>query len=165
MPPQRKPFTADDVRKQGRLKKGDVLGGPEPYGCINSGVRPTLAHLNTPTDLYIVGPDCRAAEIRKALRQAEYHVDIMERSGMKPNARAAKMLRTRIHREQGDPHGRRTVFVFRSKAPAIAKFVDLCNVILDENAQDRANHQKAIADMRSPDPERRVRGALAAMDY
>lgn len=160
MSQQRKPFTADDVRKHGRLKRGAILGGPEPYGCINSGFRPSLAHVNCPTELWTVGPEMRAEEVRKVLKQYEAR----DQFGL-ADKRQKAFLRKRIHRVPNDPAGTRTVFVFRSKGAAIEKFVELCNVILDNNAKDRAQHQQALDDMRSPDPERRVRGALASMDY
>ena len=84
-----------------RLAKGKGFKGPEFYGCMNTGMAPAIFHSRT--GKYVVGLEipCREAM----------------RSG-------ACVGNARVYNNSND--GRRKVRIFKSRGPAVAKFLELC---------------------------------------
>ena len=145
-----------------RLRKGQGVKGPEFYGCFNSGLAPVLMRAQTGEDgpdIYVVGPPLRAEEVREKVKIADKMVrefKFADKDGILPR---------RIWREKSDPGGAHTVWVFRSRKPAVEKFAELCGKVVEYNAEDRARHEKAISDAKSADPIRRIKGALALGEF
>ena len=83
-----------------RLAKGRGYKGPEFAGCFNTGMAPSIFHSHT--GRYVVGPEIPC-------REAMHH--------------AAVMLANK--RTWRDAHGRQ-VWLFKSRKPAVAKFLALC---------------------------------------
>ncbi len=150
-------FSKKDV---GRIVKGKGLGGPEPLGCFNTGVRPTIHHLDTKEELWVVGPQLRAEEVRNLLYLASHR-----RACFCGTPQDKENLSRRVFKEKGDPRGLRTVFAYRTRSSAVDKFLALCNKMEEENEEDRKVFEQAKEDAKSSDPERRIRGALRLLDF
>ena len=152
-------FTAKDV---GRLPKGAGMKGPDHYGCINSGLQPVILHAQTGREganFYIVGPDCPAVGVREKVKLSEFRFRVFGERDKDGD------LTRRIWREKNDPHEKRTVWVFKSRKPAVEKFIELCEKVVAWNNEQREAHKKAIADSKSSDPATRMAGAFAAADF
>jgi len=126
-----------------RLTKGKGMKGPEPYGCFNTGMA-TVILRSRATGKYLVGPEIEVDTVREKIL-----------FGNNANKR--------IFKHPQYPH--RTVYVFKTRTPAVAKFVELCNRQLAENESDRQAHQQAKRDAQSSNPETRMKGINSLMDY
>jgi len=91
-----------------RLAKGQGYKGPEFFGCFNTGLAPAIFYSRS--GKYVVGPEipCRDA------------------------MRAGMTLFAKVRVVNGaDP--RRKVWIFKSRAAAVRKFLALCGARLLEN--------------------------------
>ncbi len=111
-----------------RLPKGKGYLGPEFYGCCNTGLAPAIFHLRT--GRYVIGQEIPC---REAMRSA-----------------AAMLGNKRTWR---DPHGRQ-VWLFKTRKPAVAKFLALCESRKKENDAMRQEHAETA--------RKAARGDLAA---
>ena len=136
------------------------MGGAEPFRCFNTGVRPTIHHVRTEEELWVVGPQLRAEEVRDLLKRAYLMHALFAAS-----AEDKKNIKRRVFKEKGDPSGRRTVYAYHTRSSAVAKFVELCNAMHEANEEERRAYNQAVEDSKSDDPERRMRGALRLSDY
>lgn len=110
-----------------RLKQGQGYKGPEFYGCMNTGMAPAVFHSRS--GKYVVGPELRC---RDAMRAA---------------------LTLSDRRVVGE--GRQRVWLFKSRGPAVAKFLALCGAAILENAEMARQHREAR--------EKAARGDMAAV--
>lgn len=97
-----------------RLAKGHGYKGPEFYRCFNTGMAPAIFHSRT--GKYVVGPEipCRDA------------------------MRAGMTLFDKRTVKGSDP--RRTVWIFKDRKAAVAKFLALCGAQILENERQRQAH-------------------------
>ena len=122
-----------------RLRKGQGIKGPEPVGCFNTGTAPVLFH--TILGRWLVGPELAVDGARRAILFDRYkHKRTLQFDG-------------------------RTVHIFSTRAPAVARFQAILAVRTAERAADVARIRAAHADIISGDPERVARGAVALADY
>ena len=88
-----------------RLAKGKGYKGPEAFGCFNTGMAPAIFHSRT--GKYIVGPELRCRDAMRA---------------------GLLLGRQRTHGEGGH-----RVYMFKTRKPAIAKFMALCEAQTADN--------------------------------
>ncbi len=100
-----------------RLAKGRGYKGPEFAGCFNTGCAPAIFHSRT--GRYVVGPEMRC---RDAMREG------------------LTLMRKRVHGQ-----GRQRVWLFRSRGPAVAKFLALCEAQGRENEVVRREFEETRA--------------------
>lgn len=143
-----KVFTKTDVP---RLKDNQGMKGPDYFGCFNTGLEPTIRKAVRRTIQaaekqvrYIVGPDLYASEVGHDFRR--FRVE---------NPYAGHHTK-RIYRNE---HGRE-VFVYKTRGPAVAKFIALCNEVMKENDADRIEYESLKAKADKGD----IGAALAAGD-
>ena len=100
-----------------RLAQGKGYRGPEFWGCCNTGTAPSIFHSRN--GRYVVGPEmaCR---------------DAMQNGVTFGNKR--------IH---GD--GRQRVWLYKSRKPAVAKFMALCGARIMENETVRREYMETRA--------------------
>ena len=120
-------FSVEDYSGM-RMKRGAYKVGPDFYGCSGTGTAPTVLyapkHLSAGKDWLV----CEAEiDVERALRQ-----NLLDHRGKK------------FHWSSGGPQKRNGVWAFKTRANAFAKWVELCNERLDENAQMRAEHQDVL---------------------
>ena len=129
-------FTKTDVP---RLKDNQMMKGPDHFGCFNSGLQPTIRKAMRRTVQaaekevrYIVGPDLWGSEVGVKFRKFQIEAPFYGTP------------RKRIYRNE---HGRE-VFVYKTRGPAVKKFVALCNEVMESNEADRIEYRslKAKAD-------------------
>jgi hypothetical protein len=106
-----------------RLAKGRGYKGPEFYGCYNTGVAPCIFHSRT--GKYVVGPELRC---RDAMREGQTLLN---------------------KRNVGE--GRQRVWLFKSRKPAVAKFVALAVAQEQENRAMRQEHAETLTKARKGD--------------
>lgn len=130
-PPKKpEPFTTLDV-KEGRPRPGAFVYGPDYYRCFNTGSSPCLYRLtNSAGGGYVV---CWEADRHDAAR--------------------AWMMTNRRRRNLTLPNGRQA-WGFKTRAAALAKFLERCNARLDENHRAAMEHWQATC--------KALRGDLAA---
>lgn len=116
-----------------RLAKGRGYKGPEFFGCFNTGMAPCIFHSRT--GKYVVGPELRCRDAMRA---------------------GLTLQNKRCHGE-----GRQRVWIFKSRKPAIAKFVALAVAQEQENAAMRKQHSETLAKARKGD----LAAALALGDF
>ena len=97
-----------------RLAKGRGFKGPEFYGCFNTGLAPAIFHSRT--GKYVVGPELPARDAMRA---------------------GTCLLTTRVVKCSD---ARRTVFIYKGRKPAVAKFMALCGARILENHNVRQEH-------------------------
>lgn len=118
------------------LNRGEGFAGPEAYGCINSGTRPSILRASV-GPAYYVGPELEVTD--KSVR-AWFR--------MNPSVRK---------------HGR--CWRFRSRTAAVNKWRELVSERVYQNERLAAEHAKAAADARSSDYQTALQGALAMGDF
>jgi len=118
-----------------RLPKGKGYKGPESYGCCNTGLAPCIFHSRA--GKYVVGPQI----------PCEYAMH-----------KAAVMLSD--NRVWNDAHGRR-VWLYKSRKPAVAKFMALCGAQIMKNEAMRREHAETLAKAKQGD----VAAALHLGDF
>jgi len=106
-----------------RLAKGKGYKGPEFYGCYNTGVAPSIFHSRT--GKYVVGPELRCRDAMRA---------------------GITLLGKRVHGE-----GKEQVWLFKSRKPAVAKFVALAVAQEQENRAMRQEHAATLEKARQGD--------------
>ncbi len=106
-----------------RLAKGRGYKGPEFYGCYNTGMAPSIFHSRT--GKYVVGPELRCHDAMRA------GITLMDK---------------RVYGE-----GRQRVWLFKSRKPAVAKFVVLAVAQEQENRAMRQEHTATLAKARKGD--------------
>lgn len=116
-----------------RLAKGGGYKGPEFYGCFNTGMAPCIFHSRT--GKYVVGPELRC---RDAMRIGVTLTD------------------TRACGE-----GNQRVWLFKSRKPAVAKFVALVEAQIQENRAVRQEHIDTLVKARKGD----IAAVLALGDF
>lgn len=127
------------IKQMGPIRRKTGYKGPEPYGCFNTG---------------------RAAVIYKALSGyifVGYDINISD-------ARHA-MLFDSNKGKRSIGSGRDKVWVFKTPRPAIRKFLDMVREQLKWNREQLEEHKAAIAKANSSNPEERVAGAMALLDF
>ena len=123
-----------------RLTLGRGLKGPEPFGCYNTGVAPVILRSRA-SGRYLVGPEIAVDEVRGA------HL----------------LVRNARRRRFGK--GRETVWVFRTRAPAAARFRELVSAAEARNAEMRSECDGARRDAASRDPETALIGTLRLAEF
>lgn len=98
-----------------RLKPGQGIKGPEFYGCSNTGLAPSLLRSRL-AGRYLVGPELYIA-------------------GPKIVVEIATNPRKRIFHFQG-----KTVYAYRTRSSAVAKFNYLCEKANETNKRMAAEH-------------------------
>lgn len=135
----------DASRLVGRLTPGTGYLGPEFSGCSNTGQRPMIrrpkAH-NVPF-YYLVGPEMECSTVTQTREGSKWYFS---------NSRSVG-------------EGKQRVWKFKTRAPAIAKFQELCDAVWAFNDRVSAERAEAERRARSSDPAERVAGALALMDH
>jgi len=106
------------------LRKGKGLLGPEYAGCCNSGTRPLIMRSKVLDGDFWVGPELYVSDAR--------HVAIREFYRLNGKRR-------RVYRIGK----RRRVYRFKSRAPAVAKFRELCAEVLRFNDGIRREREQA----------------------
>ena len=127
--------------KVGRLTKGTGYTGPEYFGCCGTGQRPCIRRARTfagVTSLYLVGPQYECETVLQSASGAKWYFS---------SKRSIKI-------------GTRTVWKFRSRRAALAKFDELCEVVYAYNRKERARQERARQMTKSSDPVVALQGAL-----
>jgi len=106
-----------------RLAKGHGFKGPEYFNCFNTGMAPCIFHSRT--GKYVVGPELRCHD---AMREGQ------------------TLLNKRSIGE-----GRQQVWMFKSRKPAVAKFMVLVEAQIQENARVRQEHVDTLDKARKGD--------------
>ena len=106
-----------------RLTKGKGFKGPEFYGCFNTGMAPCIFHSRS--GKFIVGPELRC---RDAMRQG---------IGL-TNARSVG-------------EGNQTVWLYKTRKPAAAKFKALCAAQSHTNDLVGVAHAETLAKAKAGD--------------
>jgi len=101
-----------------RLPKGRGFRGPEWYGCCGTGAAPCIRR-STFTGKYVVG--------------TEMSTDI-----------ALSDRRILSNKRKFEVMGCRTVFVYKTRKPAVAKFQALCEEQLRVNEEMRQEHRREL---------------------
>ena len=101
-----------------KLPKGKWFRGPDFYGCCNTGLAPCIMH--SKTGKYLVGPEIPCH-------------DAMEAG-----------IQFTDKRVWADAHGRR-VWLYKSRKPAVAKFMAMCGAQIMENDAMRRDHAATAA--------------------
>lgn len=122
------------IPKVPRLPKGRGFRGPDFYGCFNTGSAPCIRRSRF-TGKYVVG--------------AEMNTDM-----------ALSDSRILSNRRKFEVAGR-TVWVFKTRAPAVRKFNELCKARIAENERVRAEHKRDLQAARKSD----LAAALRLGDY
>lgn len=138
------PWTESEVNaKVKRLNPGTGFGGPEFYGCSNSGQRPIIRRMTRKNGgLFIVGPQ---SQCDFGFAPKEYREFAVGGGGTK--------------RSIGK--GPSQIWRFRSRSAAIAKFTELCNKVLEFNERERSEERKYSAALKSSDPRVAINAALS----
>ncbi len=118
-----------------RLPKGRGYKGPEFYGCCNTGLAPCIFHSHS--GKYVVGPEI----------PCDYAMH-----------KAAVMLSNK--RVWRDDYGRQ-VWLYKSRKPAVAKFMAICGAQVIENENMRREHAETLDKARKGD----MAAALRLGDY
>lgn len=129
--------------KIGPLTPGKGYGGPEYAGCINSGHRPIIRRVhdqNLGRVVIIVGPQSYAQQL--------------SREAMSAIIEGKRFCGT----------GNSRIYFFRSRKPAMQKFLALCEVVLKFNDGVRRDTADARRKLSSKDPSKMVEGAFALRD-
>jgi hypothetical protein len=108
-----------------RLAKGKGYKGPEFYGCFNTGTAPAIFHSRT--GKYVVGPEFNC---REAMRYGACSLEL----------RTVKCS-----------DARRTVWIFKGRKAAVAKFLALCGARILENDAIRREHAETARKARAGD--------------
>jgi len=116
-----------------RLAKGKGYKGPEFYGCFNTGMAPSIFHSRS--GKWVVGPELRC---RDAMRQGITLQD-RKRWGIGPQ----------------------TVWLFKSRKSAVARFTALCITQKRENERMRQEHAETARKAQAGD----MAAALALGDF
>ncbi len=119
-----------------RLAKGKGYKGPEFYGCYNTGMAPSIFHSRC--GKYYVGPELRCLD---AIR-----------------AGIGLFQKVRISAIET---GNQKVWIFKTRKPAVAKFLALCGAQIMENERQRQARAAARAAAARGD----VAAALALGDF
>ncbi len=98
-----------------RLRPGRGYGGPEFYGCMNTGLRPAIIHSRS--GKYVVGPELRC---RDAMR------------------RGITLQNVRVWGREPQ-----RVWIYKTRSSAVAKFKALCESRINENQAMREKHAEA----------------------
>jgi len=124
--------TVEQVNKEvGRMNPGTGYGGPEFYGCSNTGQRPIIRRMKRENGgLFIVGPQ---AQCDFGFAPREYREFAV--GGGKPGRSIGK--------------GPSRIWRFKSRRAAIAQFTELCNKVLDYNDRERAAEREHSAALHS----------------
>lgn len=115
-------MTLDEMKQkchEYRFTRGRGLGGPEFAGCCNTGMRPAILrcpYKEIREPLFFVGPEI-------AIDRHQMRIGLDRLQGKRKT------------RYGDDP--RQTVYVFKTKRAAVAKFLKLCAAILEYNRQER----------------------------
>lgn len=115
------------------LTVGRGIIGPEYYGCSGTGQRPTIRRIAD--GRYVVGTEYAADTMRHLLRGR---------------------MNQRIFR-----NGRETLWAFKSRKAAVAKFHEMCGVVRKFNQETREAHQRDRAAAAKGD----IGAALRLGDY
>ena len=118
-----------------RLPKGRGYKGPEFYGCCNTGMAPCIFHCRT--GKYLVGPELPCDDAMQQGVQSFFQQENM-----------------------GTSDGRR-VWLYKSRKPAVAKFMALCGAQIIENENMRREHAETLDKARKGD----MAAALRLGDY
>ena len=125
-----------------RLSKGKGIKGPEPFGCFNTGVAPVIMRSKV-NGKYLVGLENDVYDARQKLCFSNY-----------ANVRVIYHI-----------DSKRDVRIYKTRAPAVAKFTELCEKQIAQNKTFRDEYQQARKDAQSKDYETALKGALNMADY
>lgn len=123
-----------------RLTKGKGVKGPEPFGCYNTGAAPVILRSRA-SGRYLVGLEIAVDAARNEHLFAA-------------NARRRKLGR-----------GRDTVWVFKTRQPAVAKFRELVAAAEAQSAEMRSEYDDARRAAASRDPETAAAGILRLAEF
>lgn len=130
-----------------RMKEGQSFTGPDFYGCMNTGTRPVIyKSINygkvKPIGTFLVGQEI---DIQDAGKQLLY--------GKTSHKTKHKM-----------PTGR-YVYYCRTYAAAKKRFRAILLERLQENESVRKEHQQALEDAKSNDPDTKMKGIAKLADF
>lgn len=117
-----------------RLSKGKAFAGPEYAGCCGTGKRPVIVHSKA-AGRYLVG--------------TEFAIDTLR-------MKAILESKQRIFRS-----GSETLWAFKSRKPAVAKFLELCRPVEEYNAKMRAERARLKAQATRGD----IGAAIGLLDF
>ncbi len=126
-----------------RLSRGKGYGGPEYFRCSNTGCRPIILH--SVSGKFFVGPQLAVEDV-KALQYSPL-VGKRRKVVLDP-VKAPKSI----------------VYIYKTRTPAVAKFLELCKEVWKWNDDQRAQYNEAARLSRSLNPEERARGAHLLMN-
>lgn len=106
-----------------RLAKGHGYKGPEFFGCFNTGMAPCIFHSRT--GKFVVGPELRCRDAMRA---------------------GATLQNKRTYGK-----GNQRVWLYKSRKPAVAKFVALAVTQEQENRAVQREHADTLAKARKGD--------------
>jgi hypothetical protein len=121
-----------------RLTKGTIFGGPEYYGCMNTGRRPAILR-DRVTGRYIVGAHMDVEGARERIFRDTLN---------KVNRRIYKV-------------GEKRVYAFKGRKAAVAKFTELCRAVMAWNEKTREAHRRDLEAAKRGDME----AAMRLSDY
>jgi len=132
--------------KSFRFTPGKGLRGPEPFGCMNTGVAPVIMRSKA-TGKFLVGPELEVYEARNRI--------LFDREKNK------RILKGRLNPNDK----RRRVYVFKTRAPAVAQFEKLVLAQRAQNDEMRAEYEDAKKRSQSSNPEVAIQGALDLSEF
>jgi len=109
-----------------RLAKGKGYAGPEFYGCMNTGMRPSIFHSRK--GFYIVGPELRC---RDAMRWVDFSSVSVDNFVTDNKAQR--------------------VYIYKSRKAAVNKFMVLCGQQILNNWEMRQEHAELARKANSGD--------------
>lgn len=128
------------------LHKGKGRAGPEFYGCINTGTRPVI-HRHLIDGAYIVGAENDVADVR--------NYRCYDRFEGKPAGKERRTWNV----------NNRIVKVFKTRAPAVAYYLDLCMIRVQQNAAAQGEANDARANLATGNPNEQMAAILTLNDH
>lgn len=140
------------IRIPSLQKTGNVIRGPEAFGCFNTGTRPTI--LRDCEGNYLVGAENDVETLRSlrhsAAIRAMNHQPTMPINGFDGRS---------FH------NGKRVAKCFKGRGAAIKMFLQLVSEQLYMNDRLREDMQFAAKQSQSSDPETAICGAMAMAEF